>query len=91
MSESGDNTVAIAGFLFLSGPLAGAAVYRAIQAKYRNRSARYMPERDVAREVSDMVVKDEFVARETVSNSQTRGRNDTTPAVRAPFSKVTKT
>jgi len=91
MSDSGNNTVAIAGFLFLSGPIAGAAVYRAIQAKYRNRGARYMPERDVAREVADMVVKDEFVGRHTVSNSMITGRNDHSPAVRAPFSTVTKT
>ena len=91
MSDSGNNTVAIAGFLFLSGPLAGAAVYRSIQAKYRNRGARYMPERDVAREVADMVVKDEFVKRETVDNSSISGRNDDSPAKRAKFSKVTKT
>lgn len=91
MSDSGNNTVAIAGFLFLSGPLAGAAVYRWIQAKYRNRGARYMPERDVAREVTDMVVKDEFVGRETVNNSSISGRNDLSPATRAKVSKVSKT
>lgn len=91
MSSDGDGVGAVIAMLFAAGPLAGGAVYKGIQAKYRNRSARYMPEREVAREVTDMVVKDEFIARETVNNSTISGRNDTTPAVRAKFSKVTKT
>ncbi len=90
MSDS-NGVVAVAGILFLSGPLAGAAVRASIQAKYRNRAARYMPERDVARAVTDMVVEDAFTERVTVDNSTIIGRNDATPAVRAAFSKVTET
>jgi hypothetical protein len=86
-----NGVVAVAGFLFLSGPLAGAAVRASIQAKYRNRGARYMPERDVARAVTDMVVEDAFKEKVTVDNASIIGRNDSSPAVRAAFSKVTET
>lgn len=90
MSDS-NGVVAVAGALFLAGPLAGAAVRASIQSKYRNRSARYMPERDVARAVTDMVVEDAFTEKKTVDNSSITGRNEATPAVRAAFSKVTET
>lgn len=91
MSDSSDGNLGVAGFLFISGPAAGLFVYNRIQAKYRNRSARYMPERDVARDVADMVVEDAFTEEATVANSSITGRNDGTPAVRAAFSKVIKT
>ena len=88
-SSSGVGFVEIA--LFVSGPASGIFVYQRIQAKYRNRSARYMPERDVARAVTDMVVTDEFTEKVTVDNSSIDGRNDSSPAERAEFSKVTET
>lgn len=91
MSDSSDGNLGLAGILFVSGPAAGFFVYQSIQAKYRNRNARYMPERDVSRAVSDMVVEDAFVEEVIVDNSSITGRNDANPAVRAPFSKVTKT
>ncbi|NTV38648.1 MAG: hypothetical protein HGA51_01635 [Demequinaceae bacterium] len=90
MSESGNNTVVVGGLLLISGPAAGIFVYQSIQAKYRNRKARYMPERDVARAVTDMVIKDEFTERVTVDNSSITGRNESAPAVRARYSKVIK-
>jgi hypothetical protein len=76
--------------LFVAGPASGIFVYQSIQAKYRNRKARYMPERDVSRAVTDMVITDEFTGQATVDNKSIAGRNETTPAVRAKFSKVTK-
>lgn len=88
-SSSGIGFVEIA--LFVAGPASGIFIYQSIQSKYRNRHARYMPERDVARAVTDMVVKDEFTERLTVDNPSTEGRNESTPSVRAAFSKVTET
>jgi hypothetical protein len=76
--------------LFVAGPASGIFVYQSIQSKYRNRKARYMPERDVSRAVTDMVITDEFTGQATVENSSIAGRNDATPAARAKFSKVTK-
>ena len=87
-SSSGVGFVEVA--LFVAGPASGIFVYQTIQAKYRNRKARYMPERDVARQVTDMEVVDQFTGRATVDNSSIAGRNDSTPAVRARYSKVTK-
>lgn len=87
-SSNGVGFVEIA--LFVAGPASGIFVYQSIQAKYRNRKARYMPERDVARAVTDMVITDEFTGRATVDNKSIKDRNDSTPAVRARFSKVTK-
>ena len=86
--SSGVGYVEIA--LFVAGPTSGIFVYQSIQAKYRNRNARYMPERDVSRAVTDMVITDEFAGRATVDNKSISGRNDSTPAVRAKFSRVTK-
>ena len=54
--------------LFVAGPASGIFVYQSIQAKYRNRKARYMPERDVSRAVTDMVITDEFTGQATVEN-----------------------
>ena len=88
-NSSGIGFVEVA--LFAAGPASGIFVYQSIQAKYRNRGARYMPERDVARAVTDMVVTDEFIERATVDNSSITGRNDSTPSARAAFSKVTET
>ncbi|NYI41950.1 hypothetical protein [Demequina lutea] len=87
-SSNGVGFVEVA--LFVAGPASGIFVYQSIQSKYRNRGARYMPERDVSRAVTDMVVEDTFTERVTVDNSSTTRRNEATPAVRAAFSKVTE-
>ena len=91
MSDSSSGVAFLEFALFAAGPASGIFVYSSIQAKYRNRSARYMPERDVARAVTDMVVTDEFTEKVTVDNSSIDGRNDSSHAERAAFSKVTET
>ena len=88
--SNGEGTAAVVGALFLAGPVSGIAVYKSIQAKYRNRSARYRPEEVVAHEVHNLVVEDVFVERFTTKATQVEGRNDNAPEVRAQYSKATK-
>ena len=81
-------------FFLFAGPVTGVIVYyalkRRLKSRYRNFKARYVPERDVARAVTNMVTKDDLVATTTVGTREVMGRNDKTPAVRAAFAKVTK-
>lgn len=76
------------------GPVTGLIVYYGIKyrlkSRYRNAKARYTPERDVARAVTNMVAKDDLIDTVTVSVTEAAGRNDNTPAVRAAFARVTK-
>ncbi len=90
MSSSGEGVLVVAGALFLAGPVSGFAVYRSIQNKYRNRSARYRPESVVAHEVFNLVSEDVFKDRITTQASEVEGRNDASPEQRAKYSNTVK-
>ena len=90
MSSSSDNGGGLALFLFAAGPAAGLGTWLWIQARYRNRGARYMPERVVKYEAKNIKADDAFVKKITSRSSDVEGRNDGSPHVRAKFTKVTK-
>lgn len=90
MSGSSDDNGGIAFFLFAAGPAAGLGTWMWIQAKYRNRGARYMPERVVKYEAKNIKADDAFVKKITSRSSSIDGRNDGSPHVRAKLTKVTK-
>ena len=86
----GDGEGAIILFLFAAGPAAGLAIYGWIHARYRNRNARYMPERVVAHTVTKLTPTDAFAQKIVSRNSSIDGRNDGDPSVRAPHWKAIK-
>jgi hypothetical protein len=86
-SESSGN---IAWFIFLLGPGSGVAIWMWIQAKYRNRSARYKPESTVAHTITNMVKEDALVRRLRSRSRSISGRNETNHHVRARLSRVLK-
>lgn len=90
MSSSSDSSGAIAFALFAAGPAAGIATWSWIQAKYRNRSARYMPERTVAHKVTKLTPEDAFSKRIVSTESSISGRNESNHTLRLPFSKAVK-
>lgn len=89
-SDSGEGVLAVAGFLFLSGPMAGAAAYGAIKAKYRNMGAKYRPDKAVAHTVSNITSNDVFVETTMSDSSVTPGRNENAHDERLATSRVTK-
>lgn len=89
-SDSSDGVLAFAAFLFAAGPLAGGAAYGAIKAKYRNMAAKYRPEKVVSHSVGNLITEDKFIETATSDNSSVDGRNDGSPDLRLPYSKVTK-
>jgi len=89
MSDS-DGAGGLVFLLFAAGPATGFAIYTGIMAKYRNRAARYMPEKVVDFTVKDLRSSDEYVRRHQTSMRQISGRNDTTPQVRAAYVKAVK-
>jgi hypothetical protein len=89
MSSSSDSG-GIAVLLFAAGPAAGIGTWMWIHAKYRNRGARYMPERVVKFEAKNIKADDAFVKKIVSRSSSVEGRNDGSPHVRASYAKVTK-
>ena len=89
MSSSSDNG-GIAFALFAAGPAAGIGTWTWIQAKYRNKSARYMPEKVVKYEARNLKADDAFVKHLVSRSSSIDGRNDGSPQVRAKYTNVTK-
>lgn len=87
-SDSGIGAAIIA--LFAAGPATGIFVYGSIQAKYRNRSARYMPERVVKYEAKNMEIQDAFTGSITSHSSSISGRNERDHATRAAHVTMTK-
>jgi hypothetical protein len=79
-----DGVGAIVFFLLAAGPGAGIALYGWIQARYRNRAARYMPERVVHHTVTKLDTDDAFAKKIVTRDSSIEGRNDWDPSVRAP-------
>jgi hypothetical protein len=90
MSSSSGNNGGLAFALFAAGPAAGIGTWVWIQAKYRNRSARYMPEKVVKYEAKNIKADDAFVKKIVSRSSSIEGRNDTSPQERAKYTKVTK-
>lgn len=90
MSDSSEGSSGIALALFAAGPATGIFIAAWIRSKYRNRRARYMPERVVKHTITAMVQDDTFL-RKVVSRSRSiSGRNDQAPAQRAQFTRTTK-
>ncbi len=89
-SDSSDGVLAVAGFLFLAGPMAGAAAYGAIKAKYRNLGAKYRPDKAVAYTVSNITSDDTFIETAMSDHSATQGRNESSHDERLGASRVTK-
>jgi hypothetical protein len=90
MNGSSDSGGGIAFFLFALGPAVGLGTWMWIQARYRNRSARYMPERVVSYEATNLKADDAFVKHLVSRSSNINGRNDNSPAVRAKSTNFTK-
>jgi hypothetical protein len=90
MSSSSSNSGGLALALFAAGPAAGIGTWVWIQAKYRNKNARYMPEKVVKYEANDLKADDAFAKKIVSRSSDIERRNDTSPQVRAKFTKVTK-
>lgn len=88
-SGSSDSSTNFAFALFAAGPAAGGAVWFWVQKKYRNRGARYMPERVVHHEVHNLTAEDTYLKRIQSRSRAIIGRNDTLPHVRAKFSQAT--
>lgn len=77
-------------FLFAAGPATGIFVWARIQAKYRNRAARYMPERVVAHKLVSITNEDTFVKKTVSQSSSLSGRNEASHHERAKFTKTVK-
>ncbi|WNM28203.1 hypothetical protein RN607_04155 [Demequina capsici] len=87
MSGNGDGGGAfIALLLFAAGPAIGWFVWHSIQTRYRNRDARYRPDRTVAHTVSSLTGEDSPRGRFTTYDSATQGRNENDPDQRARIS-----
>ncbi|WP_084125907.1 hypothetical protein [Demequina sp. NBRC 110054] len=84
MGGEGDGgSLFIALLLIASGPAAGWWTWRSIHKRYRNREARYRPDRSVAHTVSSLTGHDEPRGRFTTTESSTRDRNESEPDRRA--------
>jgi|GEM_PF-932601 len=81
--SSSDGSGGLVLFLFAIGPLAGLAIWGYIKARYRNRGARYMPERVVDFTVTSLEKGDTFVRETTSSSARLTGANNDQPNVRA--------
>jgi len=87
MNDS-ESSGSIAWFIFALGPGTGIAIWMWIQAKYRNKNARYKPESTVDHTITNLVQDDKFT-RKIVSRSRSiKGRNDSSHHERARVSRV---
>ncbi len=89
MNDSGDSG-GIAWFIFALGPGSGIAIWAWIQAKYRNKNARYKPESTVDHTITNVVQEDQFTRRIVSRSRSIRGRNDSSHHERARVSGVVK-
>lgn len=89
MNDSGDSG-GIAFFLFAVGPAIGIGIWMWIQAKYRNRSARYKPETTVAHTITKVVKQDKFTRKIVSESTSITGRNERDHHERARVSGVVK-
>ncbi|PKQ25239.1 MAG: hypothetical protein CVT64_11085 [Actinobacteria bacterium HGW-Actinobacteria-4] len=88
--DDAEGTGALVIALLLAGPGAGLVLWGWIQAKYRNRAARYMPERVVHHQVHNLTTDDAFIKDIVTENSSVEGRNESSHHVRAATSKAIK-
>lgn len=88
--DDSEGTGALVFALFAAGPGAGIVLWGWIQAKYRNKAARYMPERVVHHQVHNLKAEDAFVKDIVSTNSSIDGRNESSHTVRAKTTKAIK-
>lgn len=89
LASSGDDGVGgFAMVLFAVGPAAGIGIWVWIYGKYRNRNARYMPERVVHHQVLNLTENDAKIKHFQTSASSVQGRNDGSPHVRAAVTRT---
>jgi len=81
--DGGSGGGVLALLLFAAGPAAGWGTWVWIQNRYRNRSARYRPDRTVAHHVSSLTGDDQPRGRYRSKSSTIDGRNDDSPDRRA--------
>ncbi len=89
MNDS-DSSGNIAWAIFLLGPGSGFAIWAWIQAKYRNKNARYKPETTVAHTITNIVKEDALTRRIKSRSRSISGRNETSHHTRARLSTVVK-
>jgi hypothetical protein len=90
VSSSSEGSSGLAFALFAAGPATGLFISGWIRAKYRNKGARYMPERVVKHTITKMTEDDKFLKKIVSRSSSISGRNDQSPAQRAQFTRTTK-
>lgn len=83
-------TFYLAAFLVILAPFIGWGVYVWITSRYRNRSARYKPERAVAQTVYDIAGQDTFTREIKTKDYRVAGYNDHDPALRAAYVSVVR-
>lgn len=88
--DDGEGSGGLAIALFLAGPGAGFLLWGWIQAKYRNRGARYMPERVVHHQVHNLTTDDQFIKDIVTEDRSVAGRNESNHTLRAAQSKAIK-
>ena len=87
MNDS-QNSGNIAWVIFALGPGSGIAIWVWIQAKYRNKNARYKPESTVDHTVTNMVQDDQFTRKIKSRSRSINGRNERDHHQRARVSRV---
>ena len=91
MGGSSDGSAVIGLILFALGPGAGVAVWMWIQARYRNRSARYRPEEVVQTHLVDLRGDDALVRHLRTKSGSIDGGNELRPEQRARAWRVLET
>lgn len=87
-SGGSDGTPFLILLLLAAGPAAGVGVWAWIQARYRNRSARYRPQDSSHHRVVSVRQDDAYVRRLQTSRSSVDGRNESRHDQRAQVSRV---
>ncbi len=78
----------IAWLVFALGPGSGILIWMWIQAKYRNKNARYKPESTVDHTITNIVKQDTFTRKIKSRSRSITGRNDSSHHERARVSRV---
>lgn len=86
--NNSDGSGNIAWIIFALGPGSGIAIWAWIQAKYRNRNARYTPETTVDHTITKVVQDDQFTRSIRSRSRSISGRNERDHHVRARVSRV---
>lgn len=92
LASSGDEdgVFGLACILFMAGPAVGLAIWGSIKAKYRNKAARYMPDRVVSHKVTRLDADDTFRRKFTSRMSSIEGRNEKDTHIRARHTRAFK-